>query len=175
MAALADSNATTLPNLQALHDAARARSVELSIHQVTGAEAIPAAIDDAKASAAEALNVLASPLLFVYRQVIMERVTALRLPAIYQFPEMAAEGGFIAYGPTLIHIYRELMAPPYRRSSDVSRGGLRRTCPERPVQQRHRAARAAPVFSVEVLNGGAAAGSVTFAEDFLKVAVQKAQ
>jgi putative ABC transport system substrate-binding protein len=111
MAALADSNATTLPNLQALHDAARARSVELSIHQVTGAEAIPAAIDDAKASAAEALNVLASPLLFANRQVIMERVAALRLPAIYQFPEMAAEGGFIAYGPTLIHIYRELMAP----------------------------------------------------------------
>jgi putative ABC transport system substrate-binding protein len=111
MAALADSNATTLPNLQALHDAARARSVELSIHQVTGAEAIPAAIDDAKASAAEALNVLASPLLFADRQVIMERVAALRLPAIYQFPEMAAEGGFIAYGPTLIHIYRELMAP----------------------------------------------------------------
>jgi putative ABC transport system substrate-binding protein len=111
MAALADSNATTLPNLQALHDAARARSVELSIHQVTGAEAIPAAIDDAKASAAEALNALASPLLFANRQVIMERVAALRLPAIYQFPEMAAEGGFIAYGPTLIHIYRELMAP----------------------------------------------------------------
>jgi putative ABC transport system substrate-binding protein len=82
VAALADSNATTLPNLQALHDAARARSVELSIHQVTGAEAIPAAIDDAKASAAEALNVLASPLLFANRQVIMERVTALRLPAI---------------------------------------------------------------------------------------------
>jgi hypothetical protein len=29
------------------------------------------------------------------------------------------------------------------------------------------------VFSIEVLNGGAAAGRVTFAKDFLKVAVQK--
>ena len=29
------------------------------------------------------------------------------------------------------------------------------------------------VFSIEVLNGGAAAGRVTFAKDFLKIAVQK--
>jgi hypothetical protein len=29
------------------------------------------------------------------------------------------------------------------------------------------------VFSIEVLNGGAAAGRVTFAKDLLKVAVQK--
>jgi hypothetical protein len=54
----------------------------------------------------------------------------------------------------------------YRRSVDVSRGGLRRTCPERRVRGRdvqH------AVFSIEVLNGGAAAGRVTFAKDFLKV------
>jgi putative tryptophan/tyrosine transport system substrate-binding protein len=111
MAALADSNATSSPKLQALHDAARERGVELSIHQVTSAKEIPAAIDEAKASGAEALNVLASPVLFGNRQVIIERVAALRVPAIYQFPETVAEGGFIAYGPTLLHIYRELMAP----------------------------------------------------------------
>jgi putative tryptophan/tyrosine transport system substrate-binding protein len=111
MAALADSNASSSPKLQALHDAARERGVELSIHQVTRAQEIPAAIDDAKASGAEALNVLASPVVFGNRQVIIERVAALRLPAIYQFPETVAEGGFIAYGPTLLHIYRELMAP----------------------------------------------------------------
>jgi putative ABC transport system substrate-binding protein len=29
----------------------------------------------------------------------MDRVAALRLPAIYQWPEMAEEGGLIAYGP----------------------------------------------------------------------------
>jgi ABC-type uncharacterized transport system substrate-binding protein len=31
----------------------------------------------------------------------MERAAALRLPAIYFFPEMAEEGGFAAYGPRL--------------------------------------------------------------------------
>jgi putative tryptophan/tyrosine transport system substrate-binding protein len=29
----------------------------------------------------------------------MERAAALRLPAIYFFPELAEEGGFAAYGP----------------------------------------------------------------------------
>jgi putative tryptophan/tyrosine transport system substrate-binding protein len=33
-----------------------------------------------------------------------------RLPTIYSFPEEAEEGGFVAYGPRLFHMY-ELMAP----------------------------------------------------------------
>ena len=111
MAAIADSNATTSSQLQELQDAARARNVELSIHWIARPEEIPAAIDAAKASGAEALNVLSSPLLFANRQIIMQRVAALRLPAIYQFPEKAEEGGFVAYGPRLVQIFRELLAP----------------------------------------------------------------
>ena len=72
---------------------------------------IPAAIDAAKASGATALNVLASPLLSVNYQVIVQRVAALRLPAIYQWPETAKTGGLIAYGPSWVQIYRELLAP----------------------------------------------------------------
>src|SRR5579863_73782 len=108
MAALADSNMTTDAKLQALQEAARARNVELSIHRIARPEEIAAAIDAAKASGAEALNLLASPLLFVNRQIIMQRVAALRLPTIYEFRET---GGFIAYGPNMVQIYRELMAP----------------------------------------------------------------
>ena len=37
----------------------------------------------------------------------MQRVAALRLPAIYQFPEEAEEGGFVAYGPSIVQIFRE--------------------------------------------------------------------
>jgi putative tryptophan/tyrosine transport system substrate-binding protein len=61
MAALADSNSTPSPQLQALQDAARARNVELSIHRITSAEEITPAIDAAKTSGAEALNVLSAP------------------------------------------------------------------------------------------------------------------
>ena len=32
----------------------------------------------------------------------MDRVAALRLPAIYQWPENAEEGGFAAYGPRFL-------------------------------------------------------------------------
>ncbi len=110
MAILADSNATTLSHLQALQDAARARGVELSIHQIAKAEEITAAIDAAKASGAEALNVLSSPYLYANRQIVMHRVAALHLPALYQFPEEAEQGGFAGYGPRLIQIFRELIA-----------------------------------------------------------------
>ena len=45
---------------------------------------VASAIDAAKKSDAAALNVLASPLLFSNREVVIERAAALRLAAIYQ-------------------------------------------------------------------------------------------
>jgi putative tryptophan/tyrosine transport system substrate-binding protein len=109
MAAIADSSTTALSQLQALQDAALARNVELSIHQIARPEEIAAAIDAAREWGAAALNVLASPVLFGNRQIVMQRVAALRLPAIYQFPEVAQDGGFVAYGPRLVKIFGELV------------------------------------------------------------------
>jgi hypothetical protein len=109
MAILADTKATRSPQLQALQDAARARGVEVSIHRVASAEEITATIDTAKASAAAALNVLSSPLLYGNRQLIMDRVAVLRLPAIYPWVEEGEEGGFLAYGPRIVQIFRELL------------------------------------------------------------------
>jgi putative ABC transport system substrate-binding protein len=111
LAALADPNSTTPQQLQALKDAARARGVELLIHTVATAEEIPAAIDAMKASGATALNVLPAPVLYGNRQIIFQRATELLLPAIYQSPEEAEEGGFMAYGPRLVRTFRELIAP----------------------------------------------------------------
>ena len=104
MAALADLKATTNAKLDALQEAARARKIELSIYRIARGEEIAAAIDMAQASGATALNVLASPLLFANRRLIMDRVAALRLPAIYEWPEIAEEGGFAGYGPRLLEI-----------------------------------------------------------------------
>jgi putative ABC transport system substrate-binding protein len=39
----------------------------------------------------------------------MDHVAALRLPAIYDFPEIADEGGFAAYGPPLSQLFLEIM------------------------------------------------------------------
>ena len=104
MAALADTNSTTDTKLGALQQAARARNVELSIHRIAKAEEIAAAIEMAQASGAAALNVLASPMLFANGQLIMDLVSALRLPAIYQWAEMAEGGGLAAYGPSITQI-----------------------------------------------------------------------
>src|SRR5262249_52468244 len=79
MAALsADDDVDNTPTkLDALQQAARAQGVELSIHHVARGEEIAVAIESAKTSGATALNILASPLFFTHRHLIMERVTAL--------------------------------------------------------------------------------------------------
>ena len=93
MAALADSTTTPMAKLQALQEAAASRDIALSIHQIASGEEIVAAIDMAKGEGATALNVLASPMLFVNRRLILDHATALRMPAIYQWAEPAEEGG----------------------------------------------------------------------------------
>jgi putative ABC transport system substrate-binding protein len=110
MAALADTGTTAPRQLQALQNQAHARGVELSIHPVTRSEEIVAAIDAAQAAGAVALNVLASPLLYANGRNIIERTNALRLPAMFQRPEMAEQGSVIAYGPSIIRIFREQIA-----------------------------------------------------------------
>jgi putative ABC transport system substrate-binding protein len=109
MAALADSSVTRAEELGALHEAARARNIELSIHRVASGDEIAAAIDMAKSSGATALNVLASPIHYANRQLIMDRVAALRLPTMYQWPEIAEEGGFVSYGPRLLDLFGNVL------------------------------------------------------------------
>ena len=52
-------------------------------------------MDQAKTSGAQALNVLASPLLGNYSNglFVIARAAALRLPTIHQWPDMAEDGG----------------------------------------------------------------------------------
>jgi putative tryptophan/tyrosine transport system substrate-binding protein len=108
MAALADVYATS--DDRGLEEVARARNVALSIYRVAKGDEIVTAIDTAHASGATALNVLASPLFYRNRQIIMEREAALRLPTMYQWPEAAEQGGFAAYGPRLLPLFGEVLA-----------------------------------------------------------------
>ena len=110
IAALADRGTSTLARLQALQDEARARGVELSVHWVARPEEIAPAIEAAKTSGAGGLNVLASALLFNNRTIVLDRVVTLRLPAVYQWPEFAEEGGLLGYGPRIVQLYREVLA-----------------------------------------------------------------
>jgi len=110
IAALADSENSVVAKLDELREAARARNIELSIYRVAKGEQIAEAVEAAKTSGAEALNVLASPMLDVNHQLIMDQAALLRLPAMYQWPELGEKGGFAAYGPRVVDVLRDLQA-----------------------------------------------------------------
>jgi putative ABC transport system substrate-binding protein len=110
IAALADPQTVAPGHFQALQDAARARGIDLSIYRIAKPEEIIGAIDAVKEAGAQALNVLASPLLYAQRRRIIEHAAALRLPAMYQWPETAEEGGLAGYGPRIIELYRDVMS-----------------------------------------------------------------
>jgi putative tryptophan/tyrosine transport system substrate-binding protein len=95
-------------HLPLLHNVAAKRGIELKVHQVRGADDLKPAFDAARAWGADALNVLASPLLHALRQPIIEHAAANRLPAIYQWEESARAGGLMSYGPIRAEAYRAM-------------------------------------------------------------------
>jgi ABC-type uncharacterized transport system substrate-binding protein len=107
IAILADPTYTPPAQVKVIEDAARARGLKpVVVTAGTEAEIAPA-MDKAKQSGATALNVVSAPLFSFNRRVIIERAAALHLPAIYEWPEMAKEGGLIGYGPSLPLVYRQ--------------------------------------------------------------------
>ena len=108
MAALADPNSTQAGRLQSLKDAARASGVEISIYMVDKADKIVPTIDEAKASGAEAVNFLSTPLFTQNRRIIIERVVALRLPSMHHLPEIVEDGGLVGFGARLTLMYRQM-------------------------------------------------------------------
>jgi len=111
IAAMADSRQTPPYHLQTLQHTARSRGVELAVFGVNGPREIASAIDAAKAGGAEALNFLATPLFSLpgtrNNAIVMERIAALRLPAIFQWPETAEAGALAGYGPRFTNMYRQ--------------------------------------------------------------------
>ena len=93
-------------HLPALEAAARSLGVELQILEVRRPEDFQRAFGAARKGRAGALNVLASPFLYGHRQTIIDLAAKNRLPAIYQWREMAEAGGLMSYGPTLSELFR---------------------------------------------------------------------
>jgi putative ABC transport system substrate-binding protein len=128
IAALAYSAITTKEHLDQLQQSARTRSVEMSTFFFAKADEIGPALDAAKAAGNEALNFLANPLQVVSRGVILEAMTRIRLPAIYQWPETAELGGLMGYGPIFDQVYRQRA----RQIVKIFRGA---TAADVPVEQ----------------------------------------
>jgi putative ABC transport system substrate-binding protein len=111
IATFADSTTSAPQHLQALQSAARAREAELTIHRIANAGEIAPAVEAAIAANAAAFNVLASPLLFANRKIILERAASRQMPTIFQWPEVAEEGALMGYGPRLTQLWRISVAP----------------------------------------------------------------
>jgi len=108
IAVLADSNAATLEHLRALETSARsAHGKELLVVRVASANELIPTMNDVSTRGVAALNVLASAMLQFNRRIIIERAAELRLPAIYQWPETADEGGMLGYGPSYLEVFRQ--------------------------------------------------------------------
>jgi putative ABC transport system substrate-binding protein len=93
-------------HLSALREVAERLHIELQILPVKRREDLALAFNDAEVWGADAVNVLASPLLHALRQPIIESVAERRLPAIYQWEESARAGGLMSYGPYRSDVYQ---------------------------------------------------------------------
>lgn len=91
-----------------LGDMGRALGLVLHAVEARTPEEIDIAFDAARKLAVAGVNVLTSPFLNVHRARIIKLAAAARLPAIYQWPETAEEGGLLGYGPRIVEIYRQL-------------------------------------------------------------------
>jgi putative ABC transport system substrate-binding protein len=107
IAALSHSVIATKLHLEEQQTLARSRGVELSIFPFAKAEEIGSALDEAKTRGAQAINFLATPYQVVSRDLILDHMSRIRLPAIYQWPETVEQGGLLGYGPPFAQMYRQ--------------------------------------------------------------------
>ena len=93
---------------QPLDAAGHALGLVLHSMEARSLKEIEAAFATARTLRVAGVNVLTSPFLNVNRARIIELAAAAKLPAIYQWPETAEEGGLMGYGPRLTVIYGQL-------------------------------------------------------------------
>jgi putative tryptophan/tyrosine transport system substrate-binding protein len=128
IAALAYSVIATKEHLDQVGQSARARGIDMQVFSFARADEIGSALDAAKAAGCEAINFLANPLQVVSRGIILDAMSRIKLPAIYQWPETAELGGLIGYGPIFDQVYRQRA----RQVAKIFRGA---TAAEVPVEQ----------------------------------------
>jgi len=96
----------TIANVKA---AGRALNIELVFAPARTKPEIAAAIKTLIEAKVAAVNVLASTNLNAFRADEIAAFAQARLPAVYEWPETAEQGGLIGYGPRNLTVYRKLV------------------------------------------------------------------
>jgi putative ABC transport system substrate-binding protein len=105
---LRDPSTSVSARMLAIGEMAKALGVELQIVDVNDPADIVPAFASFRAGGSEAIDVLASPLLFSLRKEIIRLSLANKLPVICQFREGAEAGCLASYGISLPQAYRLL-------------------------------------------------------------------
>jgi putative ABC transport system substrate-binding protein len=108
IAVLADP--TTVSTRVQLASGGRDLGIELVRFEAQNPDEIGRALDAITVARVEAVNVLASPILNTARRLIIDRMRDAHLPAIYQWPETAEDGGLLGYGPRNLLCYRHVVS-----------------------------------------------------------------
>lgn len=93
-------------SLEATLAASRPLKIQLHVLEIQSVNEFDAAFSAAKKNSAEAINVLASPILFAYRQDLVNLSAIHRLPSMYENKEFVEIGGLMSYGANLDDLYR---------------------------------------------------------------------
>jgi putative tryptophan/tyrosine transport system substrate-binding protein len=127
-ALLRDSAQSVPERFRAVADAARALGIEFQAVDVRGLTDLAPAFASFRADGAEAVNILASPLLMSFREELGRLSLSSKLPAMCEWREMAEVGCVAAYGTTL----KELAAMRAALADKMLKGARPG---ETPVQQ----------------------------------------
>jgi len=103
------SNATEPGNAQALQAVARAApvlGVELAYGDVRAAADIEPALRQAAKDGAQAVLLLSSPIVTFHAARFAELALALRMPAVFPYPDVVAAGGLMHYGVSMADLFR---------------------------------------------------------------------
>jgi len=94
--------------MREVQEAARARSLQLRIWKADSETEIDAAFGTLAQRHADALLVSATPFFDTHRDHLLALAARHEVPAIYAWRELAAVGGLISYGASLVDVYRQL-------------------------------------------------------------------
>ncbi len=93
-------------SVEATLSVAEPLKVRIQVFEVQGPNDFDRVFLSAKKGGAEAINVLASPILYSHRQVLVDLATKHRLPGMYEAKEFVEAGGLLSYGANLDDLYR---------------------------------------------------------------------
>ncbi len=104
------ANPATIPVLRATESAARQLGMTLHVLDVRRAGDLPAAFAAMRRESADALLLIADPLLFAERPQIVQLAARHRLPAVYEMRSFPDSGGLLSYGPLVQERFQRMAA-----------------------------------------------------------------